>query len=321
MSTISSTVFGLRDNAYFAGEPSRRTFDLTLVWRAAPKHGDPWWDKLEAAGSGPATTWGVSEPAPGVYWIGVPTFSSGDETSPKLDALIKAVAADGAKMRSARAIAIDTRGNGGGNSSWADKLAEAIFTPDVLSKHQSPPREGAVDWRASPANASYWRDWSVQMTKEFGPLSMNRAISLFLAWQLGRSAEQGAPLWREIGSSCHPAKSGGMTQQRPQGKSPFPANVYFLSNGSCGSSCLNFADRVLMVPGVKVIGSATSGDGVYMEVRSETLPSKLSEVTFPQKVERGGGRGPLEAYAADIPYDGSWSDEAVRAWALSVAQR
>ena len=302
-------------------EHQGKTFDAPLSWRATPKDGDPWWEKFQAASVGPAAAWGLSEPAPGVSWVGVPTFSSGDDTAPKLDALIKAVSAKAAQMQQAKAIVIDTRGNGGGNSMWADRLAEAIFTPEVLAKYQAPAREAAVDWRASKANASYWRDWSKQMVKEFGAFSVNRLMADFLGWQLERSATNDPPLWREIASSCRTGRSGGLTKQRPKGESPFPARVYFLSNGSCGSSCLNFADRVLMVPGVKVIGSATSGDGLYMEVREEKLPSGLSLIAFPQKVERGGGRGSLEAYEADIAYDGSWSDEAVRAWVMETVTR
>ena len=76
-----------------------------------------------------------------------------------------------------------------------------------------------------------------------------------------------------------------------------------------------------MVPGVKLIGSATSGDGAYMEIRGVKLPSGLAEISFPQKVERGSGRAPLEAYEADIAYDGHWSDAAVRAWAMEVVAR
>ena len=94
-----------------------------------------------------------------------------------------------------------------------------------------------------------------------------------------------------------------------------------LSNGSCGSSCLNFADTVLMVPGVKLVGTATSADGVYMDVRSVDLPSGVGAVTFAQKVERGGGRAALEYYPPDIAYDGPWSDEAVRQWVLEIAKR
>ncbi len=289
--------------------------DMTLGWRNAPPKEDPWWEKVQAAGVGPKAAWGVSEPVPGVTWIGVPTFSSDDENFPKLDALIKAVEAKGAAMRDGRAIVIDTRGNGGGNSSWADKLAAAIFTDEVLAHHKAPEREQAVDWRGSEANAAYWHDWAGQMAKEFGPLSLNRFMAHAIAWQTRRMASHNPPMWR-LGS-CKPGRSGGFSKMRPKGKGPFAAHVYFLSNGSCGSSCLNFADTVLMVPGVTVLGSATSADGAYMEVRSETLPSGEAELTFPQKVERGAGRAPGEAYEADIPYEGLWSDEAVRTWALA----
>lgn len=306
----------------FAAAPSVCRFDqngtardVTLAWRPAPPDRDPWWDKYRAAGTGPKAEWGVSEPAPGVTWIGVPTFSSDDENFPKLDALIKAVEAKGEAMRNGRAVVIDTRGNGGGNSSWADKLAAAIFTSDVLARHKAPDREEAVDWRGSEGNAAFWKNWSEQMSKEFGPLSLNRFGALAIGWQLGRTATQDPPIIR-VGS-CKPGRAGGITRARPKGESPFKARVYFLSNGSCGSSCLNFADTVLMVPGVKLIGSATSADGAYMEIRGVDLPSGQAEIAFPQKVARGAARAPMEAYEADIPYDGSWSDEAVRAWVLA----
>jgi hypothetical protein len=292
--------------------------DVTLSWRAAPPEKDPWWAKYQAAGTGPKAEWGVSEPAPGIAWIGVPTFSSDDENFPKLDALIKAVEAKGDAIRNGRAIVIDTRGNGGGNSSWADKLAAAIFTGDVLSRHAAPDREQAVDWRGSEANAAYWNDWSNQMAKEFGAFSLNRFGALAIGWQLGRTARQDPPIIR-VGS-CKPGRAGGITRARPKGESPFKARVYFLSNGSCGSSCLNFADTVLMVPGVKLIGSATSADGAYMEIREVDLPSGGAAIAFPQKVERGAARAPMEAYEADTPYNGSWSDEAVRQWVLLTVE-
>ena len=93
-----------------------------------------------------------------------------------------------------------------------------------------------------------------------------------------------------------------------------------LSNGTCGSSCLNFADTVLFVPGVKLIGSATAGDGPYMEVRDVTLPSGLVRITIPQKVWRGMGRGALEAYEPDVSYDGAWDDASVRAWVTQLIE-
>lgn len=307
----------------FGRAPERCVFEANgfpdekaLTWRDAPPDQDPWWKQFEAAGSGPAAPWGVEKPALGVYWIGVPTFSSGEETSPQLDALIKEVAPISGAMRQAKAVVIDTRGNGGGNSWYADRLAEAIFSKEILHEHRPPARRSAVDWRGSQGNADYWASEAERQKSEFGRFSVNRGMSLFLAWQTRKAAKATPPLWRE--GARKPSESGGVTASRPKSPSPFPARVYFLSNGSCGSSCLNFADRVLMVPGVKLVGADTSGDGSYMEVRSENLPSGLAELVFPLKVVRGSGRGSLESYKADVVYGGAWDDASVRAWMLRL---
>jgi hypothetical protein len=81
---------------------------------------------------------------------------------------------------------------------------------------------------------------------------------------------------------------------------------------------LDFSDIVLHIPGVKLIGGDTEGDGLLMEVRGAPLPSGLVSVTLPLKVYRGRGRGALEAYHADIAYTGEWTDEAVRAWVMGL---
>jgi hypothetical protein len=287
-----------------------------LAWRPVGESNPSFWDAYSAAATGPDAPWGVSEPAPGVIWIGVPTFQSGEKTAPQLAALVEAIKARGPALRRANAIVIDVRGNGGGNSTWADKVAEAVFGAGVLAKYKEPARKEAVDWRASPENIAYWAEWEKNSVKEFGLFSTNRMGIAWIQQGMKSTLGKGEQIWRTGAKT--PSPSGGMTKQRPGGERPFPAKVYMLSNGSCGSSCLNFADRVLFVPGVKLIGSATSGDGPYMEVRSEKLGSGMAELTFPQKVYRGMGRGALEAYQPDIAYDGGWDDASVRAWVMGL---
>lgn len=291
--------------------------EFTLRWRGLPADRSAWMDKYRAAATGPATQWGVTEPAPGVFWIGVPTFSSGPDTAPKLDALVKAVAERGDEMRKARAIVIDTRGNGGGNSAWADKLAEAIFGRAVLRANPAPDDRSGVDWRASRGNAVYWRKWAEQMKAEFGEENYRRALRY--AERFEAHADDPMPLFRD--GAAEVGVGGGLTTKRPRGDSPFAARVYFLSNGSCGSSCLNFADRVLFVPGVRLVGLATSGDGLLMDVRNETLPSGLARLVIPQKVARGRGRGAMEVYLPDVAYDGPWDDASTRRWTLDLVEK
>lgn len=294
-----------------------------LQWRPLPE-GQSYWNAYRDASSGPAATWGVSEPAPGVFWIGIPTFQSGDDTAPKLDQLLEDIESRGDALRQGRAIIIDTRGNGGGNSSWAMKIANAIFTRPVIGKALPRTSKQAVDWRASAENAAFWREWSSQMAKEFGPMSVNKLGADFIAARLNQALNDNPPIWRQ--GARRTEAGGGLAVRRAQSgiarqRSPFPAQVYFLSNGTCGSSCLNFADAVLHVPGVKLIGADTHADGPYMEVRTVTLPSGLVRLTLPQKVYRGMGRGALEAYTADIAYGGAWDDASVRTWVMDLVQK
>jgi hypothetical protein len=292
--------------------------EITLRWRALPEPADAYWSAYQAGSAGPAAPWGVSEPAPGVFWIGIPTFSSGGDTAPQLEALAQAIEARGAEMRTARAIVIDVRGNGGGNSAWADRIAAGIFGERLARRARNASSgRSATDWRASPENVAYWENWIETVgIPEFGANSEGVRQLRGVVRGLSRAVDRDPPIWRQ-GWRFVP-RGGGLTQRRPQGDSPFPARVYMLSNGTCGSSCLNFADTVLFVPGVKLIGSATSGDGPYMEVREVTLPSGLVTLTIPQKVWRGMGRGSLEAYEPDVAYDGAWDDASVRAWVMEL---
>jgi len=293
--------------------------ELTLRWRDLPNPAEPYWTAYQTASVGARAEWGVSEPSPGVFWIGIPTFSSGGDTGAQLDQLVQDIRARATEMRRARAIIIDVRGNGGGNSAWADQIAAAIFGDTVASRAASASsRQSAVDWRASADNVAYWRQWLTEtIIPEFGEYSDSARFGQAAIRGMEGALDDDPPIWRQGSANVEP--SGGLTQERPlSSRRPFAARVYMLSNGTCGSSCLNFADTVLFVPGVQLIGSATSGDGPYMEVRDVTLPSGLATLTIPQKVWRGMGRGPLEAYQPDIAYDGAWDDASVRAWVMEL---
>ncbi|MGE0742962.1 MAG: S41 family peptidase [Hyphomonadaceae bacterium] len=292
--------------------------EIDLRWRALPENTESYWAAYQTASSGPSAEWGVTEPAPGVFWIGIPTFSSGEQTAPHLSELVDQITARAAEMREGRAIVIDVRGNGGGNSAWADRIAAAIFGVRVAEDAaRASSGRTAIDWRASRENADYWEQWYADVgVREFGADSDSARFVREVVVNLRANADRDPPIWRQ--GDPNPTPSGGLTTRRPAGDSPFRAQVYMLSNGTCGSSCLNFADTVLFVPGVRLIGAPTSGDGPYMEVRNVPLPSGLAQLTIPQKVWRGMPRGALEAYQPDIAYDGAWDDASVGAWAMGL---
>lgn len=293
------------------------TTELPLRWRGISGVDDRFGEELTAEIFGSPATWGLSEPSPGVFWIGVPTFLPDEQATPKMRALIAAIEARGDEMRKARAIIIDTRHNSGGLAFWAKQLADVIFTPKVLRNagKAGPAQRIAYDKRASAGNLAFKRE---KLQRISGDLSADqrRHAGMEIS-DLEKALQRNIPMLHSGADSA--SASGGLTTQRPRNaKSPFPAKVFFLSNGSCLSACLLFADQALMVPGVKLIGSATGADTPYMDIREEKLPSGFATLSIAQTVMRGRGRGAMEAYAPDIAYNGSWDDSSIRAWTLSL---
>lgn len=309
----------------FGPAPRRCVFDengarrtITLSWRDVPE-GNAYWDQYNVASLGPSASFGVTTPAEGVTWIGVPSLDNG--AGEQLQALVDEITAGAATFRAGRVIVLDVRGNGGGNSEWGVRIARALWGDDIINALPGDDRPGAVDWRASVGNRDYIAEFTPELAQQFGEDS--EIVQWAHRAQEGISAaiSRGDPFWRdrEPGDTGEIAASGGYAQQRPTGQSPIPARVYVLSNGACASACLDMADIILHIPGVQLIGADTSGDGLLMEIRSATLPSGLTQVSLPIKAYRGRGRGALEAYRADVPYNGVWSDEAVRAWVMELA--
>jgi hypothetical protein len=297
----------------------RRT--LTLKWRDVPE-GDGFWTQYNAAGLGAGAQFGLTTPAEGIVWIGAPSFANG--ASEQLRALIRELEANAETIRSSNAVVIDIRGNDGGNSSWGDRLAVAVWGRDVAVRAaRSKPAGTAADWRVSPGNRDFVAAQASQMIAQFGESSSSVRHLREVQDGLGQALARGDVLWRQGGATAGgPApEGGGYTQRRPHGPSPIRARVYVLSNGACVSACLDFADIALHIPGTQLIGADTSGDGLLMDLRGERLPSGLAIAALPMKVYRGRGRGALEAYAADVAYDGVWTDEAVRAWVMDIIAR
>lgn len=293
------------------GERSRHT----LNWRAID---DDYWTRYNIATIGPGAEIGVTTPAEGITWIGVPTF--GNDAGEQLRALVTAVGANAEAIRNGRAVIIDVRGNGGGNSEWGVELARALWGPETLAAIPDDMPGGATDWRVSQRNFDYINGFAPELIAQFGADSDIAGWVRDVQQGFQGALDRGEPLWRQRDPEAvgEVPQGGGYTLRRPQGASPIPARVYVLSNGSCGSACLDFADIVLHIPGTQLIGMDTSGDGLLMEVRDEVLPSGLARLVLPLKVYRGRSRGALEAYRADIAYNGVWTDEAVRAWALEL---
>lgn len=306
----------------FALPPRRCMFEhdgvrstIALNWRDAP---EDFWTRYATASTGGAAEFGLSTPQEGVTWIGVPTL--GNEAGEQLRVLVDEIKANAAHIRAGRAIVIDVRGNGGGNSAWGEEIARAIWGDEIVDAIPASDSASATDWRVSQRNLDYINSFAPELIAQFGEDSEIAEWVRAVRRGFEDSLASGAPMWRarDDGESGPVAGGGGYTLRRPHGQSPIPARVFMLSNGACASACLDFADIVLHIPGVQLIGMDTAGDGLLMEVRDQTLPSGLSSLVLPLKVYRGRARGALEAYRADAAYDGVWEDANVRAWVMQL---
>ncbi|MBV9438911.1 MAG: hypothetical protein JOZ24_02850, partial [Candidatus Eremiobacteraeota bacterium] len=83
------------------------------------------------------------------YWIAI------QQLDPRAARVIDEVRAQLPEVRAAPLVVVDVRGNGGGNSDWADSLAEVLWGKASLAAlHGAAPEEPACGkfWRASPGN-------------------------------------------------------------------------------------------------------------------------------------------------------------------------
>ncbi len=98
------------------------------------------------------------------------------------------------------------------------------------------------------------------------------------------------------------------------------ARAILVTDSDCVSSCLDFADAVRLLPGMKHVGHTTNADTLFMEVRSVDLPSKLGSLVVAQKVYRNRPRGHNQPLVPHLEYDGRISDtETLRPWVLKNA--
>jgi hypothetical protein len=292
-----------------------REYSAVLRWRDVPTH--EWPTRVKQVNSGPPARWGLSEVRKGVFWIGAPSFDDSDAI--QIEALIAQVRESGNALRSARAVVVDLRGNGGGNAAWATQLAQAVFSHEVLTQYALPASQWAADWRASADNVTHARRVEQDSAQRFGQFSPERQTASRIADRLAAWQLKSPPLWRD-GADDLPAPASRQPP-RARGAKPFRATVYLLTNGTCASACLDFIDIAWAMPGTRLLGSTTSADGLLMDVRFVPLPSGKATLSIPQKVMRARARGALQPYVPDVKFMGDWNDDvAVRAWALKQAR-
>lgn len=250
----------------------------------------------------------------GGYWISLPRFWATGSGLKALQSVMSAAKENSASLKRAPYVVFDVRGNTGGSSEWGKQLAVSLWGEQFLERYK--PDSSAIDHRASRVNIAHYEKMVDVLKERFG--NGSESVNYFDDVLKGMKSahSNGENYFRKLETERR------ASDESDQGKSenPVRARVFFLTDASCNSACLDFADIVLSMPGVKHVGLPTSADTAYMEVRSRILPSGAVRVIVPTKVYRRKVRKNNEPYVPSDLWRGDISDTAaLRKWISGLA--
>lgn len=239
----------------------------------------------------------------GIWFISLPSFNYFGESTAGVAALISEMTAHAPELRSATVV-FDVRGNGGGNSAWAERVASAFWGERAVA-HISESFDWTVDWRVSPDNIAHLNS-VVERNQRDGLTEAARS------WAQARDALVAA---QKHGLSLVRVPEPPKASTGPAPQNLVTGRVFLLTDGACASACLDFADVVRRLPNVTHIGLPTSADAVYIDNTEMILPSGLAVLSYSLKVYRNRVRANNEWYDPEIRWPGGvMSDQAITAW-------
>lgn len=205
----------------------------------------------------------------------------------------------------AAVIVFDLRGNGGGSSSWINTMASSLW--GAATADRAVPGSN-VDWRTSDANFKTITGYVESFTRNRA--ADERAYQWILGIETGmrEARERGDALWTQVSEPPMPADPAD-----PK----VTAKAFVLTDYGCASAWLDAVD-LLTALGVVQVGQETSGDTLYMEIRSQMQPSG-ARIWVPMKVYRGRKRGSNVPAVPAHRWTGDMGDtDALRRWIASL---
>lgn len=241
----------------------------------------------------------------GVTFITASSFNVFDSEADSMRALIAKIKSDRAMIFAAPIVVIDVRGNRGGNSSWGDQIVKALWG-ETNFKTVFDSFDQATEWRASDRN--------IRLTRVMAKRSHDAGLVEdadyrdAMAANMAKAIASKQDYVAEVQPAAIAIKPSSLTQ-------PFSGKVYFLTDYSCASACLDFSDLVTRMPEVVHIGLPTSADAVYIDNVQETLPSGVGQLSYSVKVFRNRVRSNNQWYSPRYEWSGgAMTDQNVAAW-------
>jgi hypothetical protein len=260
----------------------------------------------------PATPLAV-ESVNGRPWVHVHSFAD----SAGWPAFNAAVESQVATLRGPQGFVLDMRAarGSGENSSTARGygLANRIWTPEFTVSRQ--PSAGDITYRATQGN----RDWYA------AALGRMEADPQFVQESMTVIEET-----REIVAAFDSAIAAGQPTFTLAGRAavadtgapnPVQGPVIVLVDAGCSGGCLDTLDLLSRLPNVRIAGSATATDSIFVEPTVLRLPSNYSDLSYGHKAWTSRPRPNNEPYAPaqGLAYTGNPTDEnAVRAWVATL---
>ncbi|MNI42985.1 Peptidase family S41 [compost metagenome] len=223
-----------------------------------------------------------------------------------LDKMLEAIK----RINDAKLVVLDTRGNRGGNSLVGAEILSALLGSQRVKNLSEPSRAYAM-WRVSPFALSTLNNALTTMGSDYGKDSEAYKFVLGLTGSMEFALHEKKDWLRQPNESS--VLQEGARGSNAQG---FKGKLALVTDSFCASACLDFADVVLAVPGVVHLGLPTSGDTLYIDIGSQTLPSG-AQFWLPLKVWRGRARGNNQSYDPPFVFNGDINDTpAVQEWVL-----
>lgn len=287
---------------------ARRT--IALHWR--PIDRSDMFSRLASSRAPPPPPTEMHSLADGIRWLTLPSFDGNpaSDAAKGLTAILKTLDDDGVALRAAPAIVLDLRGNTGGSSDWPWQIAKRLWgegAPDALA-----PDKATVTWRVSPANLETIRA-SYQKRLKTGEMS-NEERQWFEQVIGGLQGANAAhkEIWTQGPDASPAASKANLPRYKLHGR------VYFITDSACALACLD-AVNLRRSLGAIHDGQETSADTLYLEVRSDDLPSKLGRISVPMKVYRDRKRGSNQSVVPQHIFKGDINVTAeLQAWIKSL---
>lgn len=272
---------------------------VDLRWRSAPRETIT---RHVQSMQPPAPQLGLRE-RQGIWFVTIPSFNYFGETTAGINALIADMTSRAAELRSATVV-FDVRGNGGGNSTWGERVASALWGERAVA-HVVGSFDWTVDWRVSPDNIAHLNN-VVERNQRDG---LTEAVQ---SWTKARDAVVEA---MKQGKSLVRVPEPPTSSKNSAPRSLVTGRVFLLTDGICASACLDFTDVVRRLPNVTHVGLPTSADAVYIDNTEKLLPSSLAYLSYSLKVYRNRVRANNEWYEPQVRWPGgAMTDEAITAW-------